>query len=441
MQQVMEIIGGMTGPQIANVFCLAVLCIGLLMGKWPLGLVGMTSCVLLVLTGVMTVEEAFSGFANQTVILLACMYVLSSAFSRTRLMAKIRNLMNSLQGKKGVYLVIGVFGVCWIFAQFLPSGVNVPLMVAFLSSLGNNTEGEVTPSRLMFPCTAIAGFCASMLPFGMALTGAANQNALYEGLVTDPSQLLQVMDPIIYKIIPGILALLFCIFGYRLLPKGRGVSQQDSGKSAVQTGGKPFERRAEIIVYICFFGVMITLLMSNLIGDIMYVIPAVAVLILYFTKAMSLPDIKKSLTGTIVFMVAGVLVMSDAMGKTGLGEVVGELILTLIGENPSPYYALFIFGLATGIMTSFMSNIASNAVITPLAVSTAIAAGWNPIPFALITRPMAWCAILLPSASSAAATGHAAAGYKLSESLRFSVPFFLLCLGGCMLSSYLFFPF
>ena len=96
----LEIIGSMTGPQIANVFCLAVLCIGLLMGKWPLGGVGMTSCVLLVLTGVMTVEEAFSGFANQTVILLACMYVLSSAFSRTHLMAKIRDLMGSLQGKR-----------------------------------------------------------------------------------------------------------------------------------------------------------------------------------------------------------------------------------------------------------------------------------------------------------------------------------------------------
>lgn len=112
--EILDIIQGLTGPQIANLFCLIVLCAGLLLGRWTLGVVGMTSCVLLVLT--MTIEEAFSGFYNQIVILLSCMYVLSSAFSRTHLMAKLRGMMGSLQGKKEIYLVLGVFGVCWIFA-------------------------------------------------------------------------------------------------------------------------------------------------------------------------------------------------------------------------------------------------------------------------------------------------------------------------------------
>ena len=438
--EALDIIMGMTGPQIANVFCLVVLCVGLLSGRYPLGLTAMTACVLLVLTQVLTIEEAFSGFANQTVVLLSCMYVLSSAFSRTHLMMRLRGMMGSLQGKKGIFLVIGVFGVCWIFAQFLPSGVNVPLMVTFLASLGD-TGGEITPSRLMFPCIGIAGFCQNMAPFGMSLTIASQQNALYEGLVTDPDQLCEVMEPVLFNLIPGTLCLLFCIFGYKLLPKGGGVSQQDSEKSAIQTGGKLFEGRAETIVYICFFGTMIGLIFGSFIGDMMYIIPAVAVLILYFTKAMTLPDIKKSLTGTIVFMVAGVLVMSDAMAKTGLGNVVGELILTLLGDNPSPYYALVIFAVAAVFMTSFMSNFGAIAVLTPLSVSTALAAGWNPVPFALMLRPMSWCDIMLPSASSAAATGHAASGYRLGESLRFSIPFILIAILGCILSTYLFFPF
>ena len=140
-------------------------------------------------------------------------------------------------------------------------------------------------------------------------------------------------------------------------------------------------------------------------------------------------------------MVAGVLIMSDAMAKTGLGDVVGELILTLIGRTASPYYAIFIFGLATIIMTTFMSNFGSLAVLSPLAASTAIAAGWNPLPFMLMVRSLAWCDIALPSASSAAATGHAAAGYKLGESLPFSLIYLALALGGCMISTLVFFPF
>ena len=111
--EAIQIIQGMTLTQIANLFCLVVLCVGLLSGRHPLGLVAMTTCVLLVLTQVLTIEEAFAGFANQTVVMLSCMYVLSSAFSRTPLMTKIRGLMGTLQGKTGFILVVGVFGVCF----------------------------------------------------------------------------------------------------------------------------------------------------------------------------------------------------------------------------------------------------------------------------------------------------------------------------------------
>jgi len=219
------------------------------------------------------------------------------------------------------------------------------------------------------------------------------------------------------------------------------VSSKDTGKSAIHTGGEPITGIGEKIVYFCFFGTVLCLVVFSMLGsDLAYIFPAVSVLILYFTKTMTLPDIKKSLTGTIVFMVAGVLIMSDAMAKTGLGDVVGELILTLIGKTASPYFALFVFGVSAIAMTTFMSNFGSLAVLTPLAVSTAISAGWNPLPFVLIVKQLAWCDILLPSASSAAATGHAAAGYKLGESLRFSIPFVLLAVGGCMLSTVLFFP-
>lgn len=147
-------------------------------------------------------------------------------------------------------------------------------------------------------------------------------------MITDPSQLCQFLDPALFMIIPSILCLLFCIFGYKILPRGGVVSSKDTGKSAIHTGGEPITGIGEKIVYFCFFGTVLCLVVFSMLGsDLAYIFPAVSVLILYFTKTMTLPDIKKSLTGTIVFMVAGVLIMSDAMAKTGLGDVVGELIL------------------------------------------------------------------------------------------------------------------
>ena len=119
--------------------------------------------------------------------------------------------------------------------------------------------------------------------------------------------------------------------------------------------------------------------------------------------------------------------------------MLGEAILSLLGENPSKVVALLIFGGATGVMTNLMSNIASRAVVAPIAAVTAITAGWDPVPFVLTVSQMAWCAVVLPSASSATALAHATSNQQLKDSLKYSVPFFMLALTGCIISSLLFF--
>lgn len=66
------------------------------LNKWPFGLTTMTCCILLVVTGIMPIEEAFSGFAMKNFVLIAGMYVLCDAFSKTSLLASIRNKVLSM---------------------------------------------------------------------------------------------------------------------------------------------------------------------------------------------------------------------------------------------------------------------------------------------------------------------------------------------------------
>ena len=73
--------------------------IGFCLGKWPFGLTTMTCCILLVLTGVMTIEEAFSGFAMKNFILIAGMYVLTDAFGKTSLLLSIRKQVLKMEAK------------------------------------------------------------------------------------------------------------------------------------------------------------------------------------------------------------------------------------------------------------------------------------------------------------------------------------------------------
>ncbi|MFR5734059.1 MAG: hypothetical protein ACLUD2_21250 [Clostridium sp.] len=58
----------------------------------------------------------------------------------------------------------------------------------------------------------------------------------------------------------------------------------------------------------------------------------------------------------------------------------------------------------------------------------------------IVVRKLAWCAILLPSGSSACAMAHATSEQLLSDSLKFSVPFVLFTMAGAVVSVFLFFP-
>ena len=409
--------------------------VSLVLGKWPFGLTAMTCCVLLVLTGVYNLPQAFSGFTNKILIMMAPMYVLCYAFGRTSVMAMLRGKMALLQDKRGLLLMLGVLGMLILFAQFFPSAVTLTLIIVFVQSLSDT--GDITPSRLLIPLAGLAGMWGCALPFGMGLTNAASTNAYYEALTTDPSQLLTVFEPFKFLIIPCLLTTIWTLVGFKLLPKGGSV---DTSKLRKVQEQEKLSKRDETIIYIAFGLVVLALFFSNQIGNIVYIAPAIGVLVLAFSKALTIREVVENLACDPIFMVAGALAISNAMADTGAGEAIGNFILRLLGSNPSPLMGVFVFGLTGLIMTSVMSNFGAFAILTPLAASTALAAGWDPKALVMAVNQMTICAIILPSASPAAAIAHATAGCKIKDSLIFTIPFGIIALIGCMISALLFFP-
>lgn len=77
--------------------------------KVPYGVTTMTCCVVLALTGVFQIQEAFSGLANKTTILIACMFTIAYAFGKTSLINKIRASMEKIKGKAESLLLFFCF--------------------------------------------------------------------------------------------------------------------------------------------------------------------------------------------------------------------------------------------------------------------------------------------------------------------------------------------
>lgn len=413
---------------------MAFMIFGFVLNKWPFGITTMICCVLLVVTGVYGVSDAFSGFSSQNIILLAPMFAISAAFGKTSLLTKIQDKMVDLKGKSGLVLLIAMYAVIIILAAFLPTTAEMTIMLMFLMALGNT--GDITPSRMTIPILAMISVWGTKLPIGMGATQYITLNAFYEGMTTSPDQLLSIFDFFKISIIPCTLCTLYCLFAYKLMPN----DSYDASKLKGVKKKEEIPKRDENLIYLVFVVVMASLLFGSVLGDIMYVMPAIGILVLLLTKAMSVKEVTSAMTQDAVWMIAGVLVMADALGDTGAGELIGNVILKILGGNPSGLTVMFVFAIVTTVMTTFMSNSATRNVLVPIAASTCVAAGWDPRGVVLIVAFCANVAIAFPSGSPACGIAYAAGGYRITKTLKFTLPFIVLAIVSIVLSANLFFP-
>ena len=96
----------MTSQLIITLAILAFMIVMFVWQKFPMGVTTMTCCALLAAFGILSPSEAFGGFTNNSIILVAPMMALSSAITKTSIVPYIRNKVNSLSGKKGIVLIL-----------------------------------------------------------------------------------------------------------------------------------------------------------------------------------------------------------------------------------------------------------------------------------------------------------------------------------------------
>lgn len=109
-------------------------------------------------------------------------------------------------------------------------------------------------------------------------------------------------------------------------------------------------------------------------------------LALIITGVISEKQALNSIDLKTIFLFGGTLSLAAALEKTGAGEMVAEKVMHLLGENPSPYVLTFAVFMLCCIMTNFMSNTATTALLVPICVS--IAQEWEQI-----QEPYLWPAL------------------------------------------------
>lgn len=402
--------------------------------KVPYGVTTMTCCVVLALTGVFDISTAFSGLANKTTILIACMFTVAYAFGKTSLINKIRCSMERIKGKSGLAFIVFLFLVTIVLAQLMGRTAIISIIALFLVSLDD--KDEICASRMIFAAFAVMAAWSLKFPVGLGATMSPTANAYYEGIIDNPALMLLPGDFIKVSFIPAAALTVYALFAWKFIPK-HAVNTTDV-KEIKEAAA--ISKRDETIINLVFIGVLLGFIFGAKIGSLMYVIPAAGVLVLLYTKTLTTKETINSLTGDMVWMIAGVLVMSDAIGKSGVGDMIGNGLLVLLGDNPSGILVLFVFAVTAIVMTTFMSNTGTAAVLTPIAASLSMVAGMDPRGIVLIINIASIMAIAFPSGSAECALAFAIGQHEPGKLLKFTVPYLLIAVVTLVISASIFFP-
>lgn len=174
------------------------------MGKVRSDLVALCALVALLLTGILTPQEALSGFSNSVVIMMVGLFVVGGAIVQTGLAKKASGKLMTLAGDSELGLFLLLMVVTAVIGAFVSNTGTVALMMPIVVSLAQ--KAKMRASRLLMPL-AFASSMGGMLTLIGTPPNLVIQEALAENGF-EPLKFFSFLPVGIVCIIVGIVVLL-----------------------------------------------------------------------------------------------------------------------------------------------------------------------------------------------------------------------------------------
>ena len=405
----------MTTPMILALAVTVLMIILIMVDKLPFGAPPLLALLLMVVLGVTDIKTAFGGFSNSTIVMLASFMAIIAALQKTSLLVRFKETMYNLAAHGGfkayILLILVVMLGCSLFGT--GSTAYYVLVIGLLSNLPDSKA--LPPSRVLMP----AGFAANhpLLPFN---------TALQYGIVIAVLQSVGInsnVNLVKFSLVNLCLSLGFfawCVLAYRIMPD-HPITSQKADESKLEKK-VTLDSRKEMITYVSFVIAVVGMVLQSKIGDAGYAITALAVAVLLIAGVLSFDEVRSAISAPIILMSAGVIGIADALGNTGLTNLVGQTVANMLGNNVNPFVLIFAFCILTSVLATLTgSTIGTVYVFAPMAIATCVNLGLDPTAAAAAIVISGWCGHFLPIDGMPAMI-MGAGNYKIGEFWKFTVP-------------------
>lgn len=398
--------------------------------KIPLGLTSMIVCVGLVVTGVLEWQTAFAGFIDSNVILFVAMFIVGGALFETGMANKIGGIVTHF-AKTERQLIVAIMVIVGVMSGFLSNTGTAAILIPVV--IGIAAKSGYSRSRLLMPLVFAAAMGGNLTLIGAPGNMIAQSGMEGIGLKFGFFDYAKVGVPIL---IVGIIY--FAFIGYKFLPNKEGSDEGIFDESKDFSHVPKWKQYLSLVILLF---TLVGMIFEEQLGIKLCVIGCMGALALMITGVISEKDALASIDLKTIFLFGGTLSLAAALEQTGAGELIAEKVIGMLGDNPSPYVLTFVIFMLCCVMTNFMSNTATTALMVPIGISIAQGMGADPSAVLMACVIGGSCAYATPIGMPANTMVVTAGGYTFKDYAKAGVPMILVATVVSMILLPIFYPF
>ena len=387
----------------------------------PLAVTAMAACTALGILGVLPAKQVYAGLSNSTVVLFGGMFVIGAAMFKTGLAEAIGLAVVRKAGTKEVPLMGAIMLVTIILSSVSSNTGTVACLMPVV--IGIAQAANIPASKELMPLAVAANVGGTITMIGtppnVIVTGALSAAGL-------PSFGFFEFALIGVPLSVIVLAYMLTI-GRKTIPiKNAGAMDEEAVKAAKEEAGAsdddaPKSKTKMWISGLILIGVVVCMAL-NLKTVPLQTAAVTGAILCVITGCLKEKEAYAGIDWVTIFLFAGMLSVATAMDKTGAGKLIADTVVGMMGEHPNPIILCAVLYLISNVLTQFMSNTASAALLAPIGISIAQSIGADPKPVLMAIGIAASMAYATPMATPPNTLVLGPGGFSFNDYVKVGVP-------------------
>lgn len=392
----------------------------------PLAITSLGGAITLGLMGIITPKVVFSGLSDSTVVLFAGMFVVGAALFYTGLAQKIGETVVSHAGTSENGLMLAIMLVTATMSAFLSNtGTTAALLPVVV---GICAVAKIPASRQLMPLAFAAGIGGIITMVGTP------PNIIVSGTLTkfgiEPFGFFEFAWIGIPLTIATIVFMM--LVGKHLLPKHE-ITDAGDVEQEVAAEDISNDPKKQLYSGLILLGVIIAMILGDPLKTYfginlpLSMVAVIGAMLCVLTGCLNEKQAYTSIDWVTIFLFAGMMPVATALDQSGAGKMIADAVIGVMGSDPSPYFATAVLFALSCIMTQFMSNTASCALLAPIGISIAQGMGADPHAVLMAIGVAASCAFGTPVGTPPNTLVLGPGQYKFTDYVKAGVPLILVC--------------